>query len=250
MYYSLVILLHRPFVSDGDLNSISSLTAREAFSHCTVAAVKIHEVLEVYRKSSLCLKTVPYFISYATYVSGTIHARIAAQTGMESQAGKHLRNCLIILTSQQTKCRAPRKTLKILKNLMSQLGIEAENFPSGDCTDLLQGDPRRGISDEGNEIRPVSESSEQLGENNITLQQFQVPTDNLDGNDCLLPDLRMDDILKSFDFTSGNPQSTSLVPGNSISSATASMNTFCNQEMLFPDVLFGFDYGLTPEFQS
>ncbi|KAJ4308323.1 hypothetical protein N0V84_012163 [Fusarium piperis] len=124
MYNSLVILLHRPFVSDGHLQSVSASAARDAFSHCAVAALEIHHLLQVYRQH-FCLKSVPYFVSYATYVSATIHVRMAAQTGPESGAHNYLRSCLEILGEHQAKCFAPRRTMKVLLSIMDRLYVYA-----------------------------------------------------------------------------------------------------------------------------
>ncbi|KAI9902252.1 hypothetical protein N3K66_004069 [Trichothecium roseum] len=65
MYNSLIILLHRPFVSDGHLQSASETTARAAFAKCAAAASEINRLLHIYRQN-FCLGTVPYFVSYAT----------------------------------------------------------------------------------------------------------------------------------------------------------------------------------------
>ncbi|KAK8074362.1 hypothetical protein PG994_005261 [Apiospora phragmitis] len=113
--------------------------ARDAFAHCDAAATQIDAILRHYT-TLYCLKSPPYFISYATYVSATIHAHIAAaattttttnttqqlepgQPG-SSVAHRRLRTCLEILSGHQEVCHAPRRTLAILLKLMARLGVD------------------------------------------------------------------------------------------------------------------------------
>ncbi|PVH97473.1 hypothetical protein DM02DRAFT_730552 [Periconia macrospinosa] len=122
MYYSLIIILFRPFVSDGHLQTLDPSNANSAFTTCANAATQINNILNLY-KQHFCLKTCPYFISYATYASGTIHARIAAQNLAGSQSRKMLLHCLDVLSQQQVQCHAPRQSLKILLVLAKRLGV-------------------------------------------------------------------------------------------------------------------------------
>ena len=124
MFHALVIIIHRPFVSEGHLQSIVGSTATAAFSLCSRAANGIDAVLNLYRQH-FCFKNCPYFLSYAAYVSGTIHVRIAAQSQAGSKAHVALRNCLEILEEQQDLCHAPRQSLKILLSLVRRLNVNA-----------------------------------------------------------------------------------------------------------------------------
>ena len=124
MYHALVILLSRPFVSDGHLQALSQEQHAElAFSACVTAATEIDAILRLY-KAHFCLKTCPYFISYATYASGTIHARVAAQRPAGSQSQQMLRHCLEVLSEQQKECHAPRQSMKTLLILAKRLGVD------------------------------------------------------------------------------------------------------------------------------
>ncbi|KUJ11238.1 uncharacterized protein LY89DRAFT_594836 [Mollisia scopiformis] len=118
----IVILLHRPFVSDGHLQSTSSSNALHAFSICSVAAFEIDRILESY-KQNYCFGTSPHIISYATYVSATIHVRIAAQRPRGSDAHCALRRCLDILDIQQSVCWSPRRAKKVIDALISRMGV-------------------------------------------------------------------------------------------------------------------------------
>ncbi|CAI6261787.1 unnamed protein product [Periconia digitata] len=132
MYHALVILLFRPFVSDGHLHALDSTKASSAFTACANAAIEIDSILKLY-KTHFCLKTCPYFISYATYASGTIHARIAAQETAAQEPGgsqfqKMLWSCFETLSNHQEICHAPRQSMKILLALANRLGVDAGSF--------------------------------------------------------------------------------------------------------------------------
>jgi hypothetical protein len=130
MYNSLVILLHRPFASDGHLQSASLSAASDAFNLCTTAALEIHKTLQLYQEH-FRMMSAPYFISYATYVSATIHVRIAAQRQPDSEAHKCLQNCLDALTKLGIRCRAPAKTRRILQGLMNRLKLDVNSASTG-----------------------------------------------------------------------------------------------------------------------
>jgi hypothetical protein len=123
MYHSLTILLFRPFVSEGHLQALSNTYTTSAFAECAGAATEIDAILHLY-KQHFCLKTCPYFISYATYASGTIHARIAAQKPSGSNSQQMLRHCLEVLSEQQKECHAPRQSMKTLLMLARRLGVD------------------------------------------------------------------------------------------------------------------------------
>jgi len=122
MFNVLIILLHRPFVSDGHLHSTSSSIAFEAFSICSAAAFEIDTILKTYGQS-FSHKTTPYVVSYATYVSATIHVRLAAQRKDGSDAHNALRRCLEVLDIHQSVCWAPRIAKRVINGLMTRMGV-------------------------------------------------------------------------------------------------------------------------------
>ncbi|RFU33094.1 hypothetical protein B7463_g3230, partial [Scytalidium lignicola] len=95
-YYSLVILLHRPFISDGHLRSASGSIPSTSWKKCTVAARNITSIVGAYR-SAYSLRGAPYLTSYAVYVSCTIHVRNAALEG-----GQNSENLRLLLTGLKT----------------------------------------------------------------------------------------------------------------------------------------------------
>ncbi|KAJ5788549.1 hypothetical protein N7457_003539 [Penicillium paradoxum] len=74
IYNSLIILLHRPFISDGHLRSLA--TSASSWGRCTSAAKSITSISLAY-KSAYGIHGAPYILSYAIYVACTIHVRNA-----------------------------------------------------------------------------------------------------------------------------------------------------------------------------
>lgn len=93
-YHSLVILLHRPFISDGNLRSGS--VPANSWKKCTIAARNITSIVGAYR-SAYSLRGAPYLTSYAAYVACTIHVRNAAL-----EQGGHGESLRLLLASLQT----------------------------------------------------------------------------------------------------------------------------------------------------
>ena len=77
VYYSLIILLHRPFISDGHLRS--AVAPASSWKRCSRAARNITSIVLAYQ-SAYTLRSAPYLVSYAVYVACTIHVRNAAAT--------------------------------------------------------------------------------------------------------------------------------------------------------------------------
>lgn len=87
-FHSLVILLHRPFVSDGHLRAAAPTAAGTSWKKCTVAARNITFIVTAYR-AAYSLRGAPYLTSYAAYVACTIHVRNAALE-KDDPNGEHL----------------------------------------------------------------------------------------------------------------------------------------------------------------
>lgn len=121
MYSVLRILLHRPFVSDNDLHSSPS-NAINSFLVCATAAKEIVRILRAY-DSAFSIQRAPYLISYATYVSATIHVRIAAQRAPGSEAHICLATCLDVFKKNQETNWAVRRANGIIHNLMKRMNV-------------------------------------------------------------------------------------------------------------------------------
>ncbi|KAJ3549882.1 hypothetical protein NM208_g271 [Fusarium decemcellulare] len=81
LYHSLIILVHRPFISDGHLRSAAAPV--QSWERCTVAARSITSIALAY-KSAFGLLGAPYVLAYSIYVACTIHVRNAASRDHQS----------------------------------------------------------------------------------------------------------------------------------------------------------------------
>ncbi|KIM94096.1 hypothetical protein OIDMADRAFT_136410 [Oidiodendron maius Zn] len=120
-YHSLVILLHRPFISDGHLRS--GAASASSWKKCTVAARNITSIVGAYR-SAYSLRGAPYLTSYAVYVSCTIHVRNAALE--EGRNGENVRLLLASLKTLDELCvpnPGVSRPANIIRRLMQMNGI-------------------------------------------------------------------------------------------------------------------------------
>ncbi|KAB8231674.1 fungal specific transcription factor domain-containing protein [Aspergillus alliaceus] len=119
LYHTLQILLHRPFVSDGHLRSVSSSVATVAFEACVTAVEAIHDTLNTY-STTLSIGLAPYSVSYATYVKPR-----------GSYAHNCLPNCLVILREHQLLFLGSKRALKVILSLIQAMGVEMEDQEAG-----------------------------------------------------------------------------------------------------------------------
>jgi hypothetical protein len=125
MHNVLLILLHRPFVSDGHLHSSPS-HAINSFLVCATAAKTIVRILRAY-DAAFSIRRAPYLISYATYVSATIHVRIAAQRESGSEAHACLATCLDVFQKNQATNWAVKRANLIIRNLMNRMRVSIKD---------------------------------------------------------------------------------------------------------------------------
>jgi hypothetical protein len=124
MFHALTILLHRSFIPDDHSYQTSVAMSSASTSICDRAAREIDAILRCY-KSRFCMVTPPYFITYATYVSATIHIRTAVQ---QQSAGDPpydpILTCVEILAGQSRRNRATQRMLEVLLKLAKRLGYD------------------------------------------------------------------------------------------------------------------------------
>ncbi|EXK29799.1 hypothetical protein FOXG_20600 [Fusarium oxysporum f. sp. lycopersici 4287] len=235
---SLIILIYRPFLSEGHLTSVSTTVAPEAFFNCVTAAIEIHQVLLLYRQQ-FCFRTAPYFISYATYVSATIHVRMAAQKSVGSQAHLCLRNCLEILSEQQTWCHAPKRTMKILLGIMNRLGVNVGEFVAIEPTSCQDG--HLGEVDMSEVAEVGSDIAYQISA--VPLVQQPTPDTTVDFSSMELSDFDIDQVMQSFVFeVPAMPQEDLVLmsePG--FNNYDTGDEALISRDMMVFDDLFGFD---------
>jgi hypothetical protein len=130
LYNVLVILLHRPFVSEGHLHTADPSVALSFFTTCTAAASSILHLLQAYDRT-FSIRRAPYLISYATYVAATIFVRVAAQREGASRAHSSLRTCLDIFQKNEETNWAVRRAHNVILHLMERMGVHLDPHPTG-----------------------------------------------------------------------------------------------------------------------
>lgn len=121
------ILLHRPFVSYGHLQSVLPHVAKDSFSTCAVAANNIAQYLESYNLIH-SFTLAPYFLFYASYVAATIHVRIAAQRHLDTNAVSCLRTCLLVFDMNSETNPAVKKAKAVIQRLMTKMNVKLVNY--------------------------------------------------------------------------------------------------------------------------
>ena len=135
MYHSLVILLHRPFMADGNLRLTSP--PANSWEKCTIAARNITSIMRAYR-SAYTLRGAPYLASYASYVACTIHVRNAALEGGiggdTKSSWRMLEETLLMLEELSVASPCISGPTKIIRRLMEADRIH--DVPSEYCAQI------------------------------------------------------------------------------------------------------------------
>ncbi|KAF3400171.1 Nitrogen assimilation transcription factor nirA, partial [Penicillium rolfsii] len=119
----LTILSQRPlFLGSHPGRTRNSAAAYEAVSMCTAAANQIVQILRDYSQH-FSITSAPYMLSYATYISATIHVRIVAQKGRGSNSFQCLLLCRKVLREHLRLYAAAGKAMANLEKLVAHLGI-------------------------------------------------------------------------------------------------------------------------------
>ncbi|KAF5705876.1 Nit-4-like protein [Fusarium mundagurra] len=210
LYNSLIILIYRPFLSEGHLTSVSETAAPEAFFNCVTAAIEIHQILQIY-KQHFCLRTAPYFISYATYVSATIH---------------------------QTWCHAPKRTMKILLGIMDRLGVSVGDFVAIEPTICQDGHLGQVDLSELSEVSPDITYQRP----DVSMTQQPTPDTAVDFSNLEVSDFDIDQIMQSFAFEAPAVAQEGFIrmPRPGFNRYGTGDETLTSRDMVFDD-LFGFD---------
>lgn len=184
MFNVLIILLYRPFVSDSRLNSTSPSIILEAFLKCSSAAFEVDRILRIYERS-YCLTQAHHTLSYATYVSATIHVRLAAQREPGSCAHKALRKCMDVLDLQQRACWSPRRAKRVISDIISRMGIVlddeefTDNTPELDLSNIdVQAIVQSFIQKQPEADNSIQKSSSGIGLESLTSSSIFVPSVN------------------------------------------------------------------------
>lgn len=98
--------------------------AHESITASTAAANQTVQIVRDYAQH-YAIGSAPYILSYATYVSATIHARIVAHKGRGSVSFQSLIFCLNTLEQQRDTYTAAIKARQNLYRLMDNLDVSA-----------------------------------------------------------------------------------------------------------------------------
>ena len=191
MYYVLQILLHRLFVSEGHLQSTLPTVALDSFSSCVAAADNIAQYLDSFNRAHT-FKKLPYFLIYASYVSATIHVRIAAQRQLENNVYTYLRTCFLVFDVNAEGNNAAAKAKAVIQQLMERMGVSLRSEePLQSTFTRVQQDP---TPRSGNPTRKsntdISMQSDQGLDADVGASQL---------HEWDFGDLDFDSILQSFD---------------------------------------------------
>ncbi|KAJ5090646.1 hypothetical protein N7532_009330 [Penicillium argentinense] len=122
LFNVLIILSKRPLFTGKDERPNNPGAAFESINTCTTAANQIVQILRDYSQH-FAIRTAPYMLSYATYISATIHARIVAQKGRTSSSFQSLVLCRNVIQEHQPLYGAAGKAKGSLDRLCDHLGV-------------------------------------------------------------------------------------------------------------------------------
>ncbi|CZT52600.1 related to pathway-specific regulatory protein nit-4 [Rhynchosporium secalis] len=205
MFNVLLVLLHRPFVSEGHLHSTSRSIPTNSFVICAQAATRIVQLLRIYERT-FSIRHAPYLIAYATYVSATIHVRIAAQLGPGSDSYAYLRTCLSVFVKNQETNWAARRAQSVIVSLMKKMHIELD--ASEELTPSAH-PSTTDSSDNGPGTVPASIATPQMDNLEAGGAVFSAPGGFQDHDHIV--DLDMDAIINSF-INAQNPSPEDFYP--------------------------------------
>ena len=110
-------------MSYGHLQSALPTVAFESFRTCAAAANCIAQYLESYNRVH-SFQFAPFSLFYASYVSATIHVRIAAQHHLSSDASKSLQMCLSVFDQNELNNPAVKKAKAIIHKMIKRMGVQ------------------------------------------------------------------------------------------------------------------------------
>lgn len=130
IYHSLIILLHRPLLSDGHLRTAAPPAS--SWRRCSEAAKNITNIALAYQASH-SFRGGPYLLAYAVYVACTIHVRNAAAFEI-NQGGEHtslLTTSLCCLDELTVPNPGVIRPANIIRNLVATSGLSLMSGVSG-----------------------------------------------------------------------------------------------------------------------
>lgn len=206
MYHVLVIQLHHPLLARGYNFPTPPADAPESLALCTAAANEIVSLLVAYDRA-FTIRKAPYLIAYATYVSATIHVRIAARQLPTPANSPRLRTCLDLLNQNRETNPGIDNAKASLMGLMNRMGVvyQEDQVPIGTRPSSSHQSLSRYPSIDSAAKLPLTQSSSN--------QSHSASLDSrMSSTNPIHPDFDIDRILQSFadGQLSMSPSSTSL----------------------------------------
>jgi hypothetical protein len=118
LYHTLVILLHRPFISDGHMRAAGS--PFQSWERCSEASRYISHIVRAF-KNAFSLSSAPYVLGYTVYVSCTIHVRNVIS---HREHASLLEESLRFLEELCTANPGISKPLNIIKKMIKDNALE------------------------------------------------------------------------------------------------------------------------------
>ena len=198
-YHVLVIQLHHPLLARGHNFPTPPADAPESLALCAAAATEIVHLLVAYDRT-FSIRKAPYLIAYATYVSATIHVRIAARQLPTPDTNPYLRTCLDLLNQNRDTNPGVDNAKASLMGFMDRMGVvcQEDQVPLGRQSESnLSRYPSTGSSANFPLMQMSSEQGTEM---------------RMKSNNAIIPDLNSDRIPPDFmnEQLSRSPSSTSL----------------------------------------
>ncbi|KAJ5657503.1 uncharacterized protein N7484_001152 [Penicillium longicatenatum] len=181
----LIILSQRPLFTGSYGQAAGQEAAYESVNVCTTAANQIVQILRDYSQH-FSISSAPYMLSYATYISATIHARVVAQKGRNSNSYQSLLLCRTILKEHQCLYAAAGKARANLNKLVQHLKIS-----------ITEGDEQISapVGNSGNNQFIIQEPLPAFGASNLAPQTMELQSPQLNWE---LSDLDLEAIAEGF----------------------------------------------------
>ena len=204
-YHVLVIQLHHPLLARGQSFPTPPADAPDSFALCATAATEIVHLLVAYDRT-FSIRKAPYLIAYATYVSATVHVRIAARQLPTPDTSPCLRTCLDLLNQNRGTNPGVDNAKASLVGLMSRMGVVCQE-------DQVSFGSRSGSSHQSLSRHPSTDNSLTFPLMQLSSEQSHSTSSGskLMSSNAINPDLDSDRILQNFlnGQLSRSPTSTS-----------------------------------------
>lgn len=249
MYNVLLILLHRPFVSDGHLHSNARSITVNSLLVCANAATAITQILRVYHQA-FSVRRAPYLIAYSTYVSSTIHVRIAAKRSPDSDAHKSLATCLEVFRVNQETNWAARRAKTIVESLARRLDVQLPDTTGALALTNVEKPYKYPAAPTPAHVEP-----QYYVHNDPSWQQGFSPTMDVDAiiqSFAREQEQPQANVMESvpISYADYSQQQTNYSNGYGLSGDGAGQGWMDGADFTFDDILFGFNNSMMDNFNS